>query len=155
VRILSRLPLNRWYPGVLMVEDDGGSIILGPFSCRGKADNGDAVAHGNPQRYPTLPYGDHPYGGYHVALVQKDKPTAHTYGPYFLLLDPVSGDALKGKQNGRTGIALHGGDLSDQDIPYGPLRATDGCLRTTNEAISAIAALAPTGWVYVCEPIEG
>lgn len=153
MRLHSKLPLNRWLPGVLTVEDDGGNVVLGPFPCRGKADNYDAEKHGNPDRYPTLPYGDHPYGSYRVAAVQADKQPARSYGPFFLLLDPVSGDAWKGRQNGRAGIAIHGGDPAPDPTPWGPLRATDGCLRTENEAVTQIAKLNPTGWVYVCEPM--
>jgi len=153
VRIRSKLPLNRWLPGTLVVEDDHNNVVLGPFPARGKADSYDAEKHGNPDRYPTLPYGDHPYGSYNVVLVQADKPTFHTYGPFFLLLDPVSGDALKAKKNGRTGIGIHGGDPATEETPWGWLRATDGCLRTTNDAITAIGKMGPLTWSYLCEPL--
>lgn len=143
----SKLPLNRYNSGTLVVEDDDGSVILGPYPCRGKADNQDALAHSNPDRDPTRPYGDHPYGTYAVVAVQLDKQPARSYGSAFLLLDPQSGDALSAKKKGRTGLAIHGGDLGQG----GSLRATQGCLRTTNTAVTLIAALQPVGWTYICE----
>lgn len=148
MRIVSRLPLNRWLPGTLWVEDQDGKVVVGPYACRGKADQQAATAHGNPTRAPWLPYGDHPAGGYRVVLVQHDKPTPQTFGPFFILLDPITGDALRGKQNGRQGIAIHGGDPT----PDGGLRATKGCLRITNEAVTFLAALvSEPGTIYVCE----
>ena len=153
MRLHSLLPLNRWLQGLLTVEDDLGSVVAGPWPCRGKADSQDAANHGNPERYPTQPFGDHPYGAYQIAAVEPDKQPPRTFGPCFLLLDPISGDALKAKQNGRVGIGAHGGDLGVVTT-YGNLRATDGCLRTTNEAIAAIEAMSPQGWTYLCEELK-
>lgn len=151
MRLRAVLPTNRWLAGTLMVEDDSGSVVLGPFPCRGKADGYIAGVHSNPDRDPTRPFGDHPAGLYLISVVQRDKPPAHSYGPFFLLMDPMSGDALTAKENGRTGLAIHGGDLNAD----GSLRATEGCLRTTNEAISQIGAMEPLGWFYECEDRVG
>jgi hypothetical protein len=82
-----------------------------------------------------------------VVSMELDKQPSHSYGAAFLLLDPQSGDALSAKMLGRTGLGIHGGDLA----PDGALRATEGCLRTTNEAMMFIAALDPVGWRYICE----
>lgn len=147
MRLHSKLPIDRRAPGVLTVEDDAGNIVLGPFPCFGKADSQEAGAHGNPERYPTRPFGDHPYGEYRVVEVERDKQPPHSYGPYFLLLDPIAGDALSAKLNGRTGLALHGGGPSSS----GGLRPTEGCLRTTDEAIVKIAERDPAGWLYICD----
>lgn len=144
--IRARLPMNRRLPGVLTLEDDG-TVLLGPYPCRGKADGAVAEFHGNAQRLPWIPYGDHPAGAYRVVLVQRDKPPHRTYGPFFILLDPVSGDAARAKMNGRTGIAIHGGDA----VADGSLRATEGCLRTTNEAVTFLAALVAPGTQYICQ----
>jgi hypothetical protein len=149
--IRSRLPLNRWLAGTVQVEDEGGNVVLGPLPCRGKADSQRAAAHGNPERYPTLPFGDHPSGTYAVAAEVPDKAPRASYGPFFLLLDPVAGDALRAKENGRTGLAIHGGDPDPKPGPYGPLRATEGCLRVSNGDVAQIAALVRPGDTYVAE----
>ena len=147
MKLRSVLPINRWLPGLLTVEDDFGAVVLGPFPCRGKADGQIAAAKGNPSRFPTMPYGDHPSGAYRVLYTETGKLPASSFGPFFLLLDPLSGRAAVAKQNGRAGLAIHGGDLN----PDGSLRSTKGCLRISNEAVSQIAALGPTGWFYECE----
>ncbi len=148
-----KLPLNRWLPGALTVEDDGGNRVLGPLACRGKADSQIAAAQGNPERYPTLPYGDHPAGTSVVSAVVRDKQPAASFGPYFILLDGVSGDALLAAQNGRAGIAIHGGDSDPKPGPYGALRATKGCLRVSNDDVASIAAAVRVGDHVVVENV--
>lgn len=150
MRLHSWLPLNRWQSGRIVVEHDDGVVVAGPWACRGKADSQAAAGHHNADRYPTLPYGDHPYGTYIVVAVEPNKQPAHSYGPCFLLLDPQTGDALKAKQNGRTGLGIHAGDPNDD----GSLRATEGCLRTTNTAILAIQTMDPLHWTYICDRLE-
>lgn len=147
MKLRSRLPVDRTKRGTISVEDDAGNVVLGPFVCYGKADNAEAASKGNPYRSSVRSFGDHPYGAFEVSLVQRDKPTAHTYGPFFLLLNPTGGDALVAKRNGRTGLAIHGGDPNES----GDLRPTFGCLRLRNDDVAAIAAMSPTGWAYVCE----
>jgi hypothetical protein len=146
--IRAKLPLDRWDAGTLTVEDEAGLVVFGPVPCRGKGDNDAAAAHGNPARDPKKPFGDHPYGSYAIELIQKDKLPEHSYGPFFLLLTPTGGDALEGAHNGRTGLALHGGELT----AYNVLRATNGCLRLRNEDVAAVAAIVQVGDVYICEP---
>jgi hypothetical protein len=144
----SFLPINRALLGTIQAENDEGKILAGPFPARGKADNQDAAAHQNPERYPTRPYGDHPYGEYRVQNVVLKPVPAHSFGPVFFLLDPERGDALSAKLLGRTGLGIHGGDPGSG---ANTLRATDGCLRTTNEAMLALVALNPEGSRYICE----
>ena len=146
MNLRSSLPLDRWKSGVLVVEDNS-KIVLGPFLCLGKADNAMAASHSNPSRINTLPFGDHPFGTYVIVGIQKDKQPTHSYGPYFLLLEPFSGDALVAKYNGRVGLAIHGGDLNAN----GSLRATEGCLRTTNDAVTQIVSRIKIGDYYICE----
>ena len=135
MKLVSFLPGNRLVAGSLTVTDDTGAIVFGPVPVRGKADGQIAAAHGNPGRDPERIDGDHPTGRYRVVRVEKDKPPAHSYGPCFLLLDPVGGDALIAKQNGRSGLAIHGGDPA----PDGSLRATEGCLRVSNATATVLA----------------
>ena len=94
-----------------------------------------------------LPFGDHPFGTYRVTMLEPGKLPAHTYGPGFLLLDPVAGDALEGKEHGRAGLGIHGG----APLPDGTLRATDGCLRVRNDTAEALLAHVTVGTEYVCE----
>lgn len=110
-------------------------VIVGPYRARGEADNSGAKAHGNVQEDPTRAYGDHPSGLYRVAVIKTDPSPLRSYGPRFLLLDPLNGEALQAEQNGRVGLGIHGGDLG----PDGSLRATFGCLRAENAVIIALA----------------
>ena len=142
-----KLPLDRWKQGTIEVRDENGIVVCGVFSCYGKADNKEAAAHNNPNRYTTFSYGDHPYGKYKIIAIEKDKIPAHTYGSYFILIDPTDGDALVGKNNGRVGLAIHGGDLGEKGI----LRATNGCLRVTNKDITQIVSHIKIGDTYICD----
>lgn len=137
MKINSSLPADRWKAGSLTVTDDAETVLLGPVPARGKADGQIAAAHGNPARDPEKVDGDHPTGVYRVVLVQHDKAPVHSYGPFFLLLDPIGGDALIAKTHGRAGLAIHGGDPAAD----GSLRATEGCLRVTNDTAIRLAAL--------------
>ncbi len=136
--IKSTLPQDRRQAGTLEADSDGERVI-GPASCRGKSDSQAAAALGNPDHIPTRRLGDHPYGGYLVLAVVRSHGPAELdkFGPAFLKLDPVSGDAEVGKLNKRIGIGIHGGPLADD----GSLRATDGCLRVDNETAQALADL--------------
>lgn len=135
MRFLVRLPTDRREPGEAELYDDDGARLLGPFRCRGKADNAEAGEHGNPSRDPEAPFGDHPAGLYQILSVEHKDP-AH-FGPAFFRLDPMAGDALEARQHGRDGLGMHGGPL----MPDGTLRATFGCLRIDDDRAS------------VCEPI--
>ena len=124
-------------------------MVLGPVPARGKADGQIATDHMNPTRDPKKVDGDHPTGTYRVVHIEANKPPAHSYGPFFLLLDPTDGDALIAKTNGRVGLAIHGGDPASD----GSLRATEGCLRVSNETATALAGLVEPG-VTAGRPVE-
>lgn len=131
MKIESKLPLDRTREGDIYLD----GTLLG--RARGKADNQRAIDKGNASRDPKLPFGDHPSGTYRVTEVRTCTPAeAHSYGPFKLVLDPVSGDALAAKQNGRTDLEAHGGDPQADGVS---LRATYGCLRVANNVISALA----------------
>ena len=137
MKIRSVLPHDRMRAGTIDIVNDAGDVIFGPVAARGKADGQIAAAHGNPTRDPKHEDGDHPAGTYRVVHVERDKSPAHSFGPFFLLLDPTSGDALIAKTNDRKGLAIHGGD----PVADGSLRATEGCLRVSNATVVSIAGL--------------
>ena len=139
--------MNRFHAGTIVLEDDTGQVVLGPYACRGKADTGDAEGHGNPACYPTLPFGDFPLGLFRITEIEHNKYPEHSYGPYFFRLDPLNGEALDAKHNGRVGLGVHGGDLSQS----GGLRSTDGCLRVSNAAAVLFAGRLKVGDEFFCE----
>lgn len=150
MRLHSLLPKDRWQPGRLWVENSAGAIIAGPWPCRGKADGQVALQHGNPSRDPTKPYGDHPTGTYKVSALVYNKPPVRSYGPCFILLDPILGDALTAEEAERAGLAIHGGDPT----PEGTLRSSLGCLRVSNTTSTLLAGLVTVGMEYLCEEGE-
>jgi hypothetical protein len=129
MKIQIALSKDRSILGNLQVFDDAGVVVLGPVDCLGQADQGDAHAHNNPTRDTTRQYGNTPTGGYAIAQLvthSGGETDLHTYGSYpSILLDPLSGDALKAKQNGRSGLMIHGGAPGLN----GRLRPTHGCVR--------------------------
>jgi hypothetical protein len=137
VKIESKLPRDRRVTGTLVVTGDDGVVLYGPVPARGKADQGLAERHGNPDRVTVRPFGDHPSGTYRVLRVLWDKMPTRSYGPAFLALQGVSGDAYLAEDYGREGLAIHGGDPAAD----GGLRSTEGCLRVTNEAVAALGRM--------------
>jgi len=135
MRLFSRLPADRFVAGEFWVEDHRGRCVFGPVRARGEADNAGAGNQNNPEEEPTQLYGDHPGGLYRVTDIAHPDP--QRYGPAFLVLDPMEGEALEAKGYGRTGIGIHGGRLHAD----GRLRETHGCLRLDNEAVEEISAL--------------
>jgi hypothetical protein len=153
MKIHAELPLNRFEAGRLWVTDDAGKTIAGPGRCRGEADNTAARVHDNVQEDPRRAYGDHPCGVYQPTQVVRfspGDPLYRTYGPAFIRLNPISGEALEAKRNGRTGIGLHGGALH----PDGRLRETFGCNRADDTDIDTIATMLErhgfVGAIYEC-----
>lgn len=132
--------------------------IVAPARCFADADSAAAAAHGNPTEDPTKPYGDHPFGLYSVIAVVWSESAIEqkTYGPVRLLLDPIAGDALIAKGNGRVGLCIHGGATNER----GELRATHGCLRVDDDTAVALAEAVQTELSagrsvgYACEAIE-
>jgi hypothetical protein len=141
LRIEITLPKDRTLPGKLQAFDDGDLLILDGIGCLGKSDNATAKLHGNPDRITTRPFGDTPTGEYRVVQLVAhlhSESEIHTYGTFpSVLLDPLSGDALAAKQNGRTGLMIHGG------VPGGGgrLRPTFGCIRIAENDERDLVAL--------------
>lgn len=136
MKLYAMLPPNREAEGVIWGVEDG-RVVFGPERSRGEADNTGAFKAGNVQEDPTRAFGDHPYGTYRITDVVRDPAPARSYGPAFLKLAPVSGQAWEARQNGRTGLGIHGGDPGPNDT----LRPTFGCLRVTNEVAERLAGL--------------
>ena len=148
--LISRLPADRREPGTLEALGAAG-IEAGPWRCYGKADTQAAAEHGNLSRDPTRPFGDHPCGMYRLAAVHTFGEPSRTYGPAWISLEPLSGDAGQARINGRYGLLIHGGALRD-----GLLRPTHGCLRVDDSTVLelldlwAVRAIGP-GTVYRAE----
>lgn len=108
------------------------TIVGTPFGCACylKADNAAAAKSGNPTRDPTRRNGDTPLGTYRAVVGKAYAWSPRTYGPYRVVrLEPTGGDALTAKQNGRSGLLIHGGDLASDGRS---LRPTHGCVRVSN-----------------------
>ena len=136
MRLRATLPLDRYVAGDFWIEDETG-IIFGPVRARGEADNKKAAAQDNIIEDPTRVGGDHPAGTYLVMKVVTIPTPNDTYGPYFIRLDPIGGEALEAKHNGRVGIGIHGGRLH----PDGRLRETYGCLRIDDGNLLIVASM--------------
>lgn len=133
MKLYSLLPTNRYEAGEFWIEDVEGVRIYGPARCRGEADNAAARKADNVVEDPTRAYGDHPYGLYRAVAVAwidvNHQRQYDSYGPCFIKLRPVAGQAWEARQNGRNGFGAHGGKLHDD----GRLRETFGCLRLDND----------------------
>lgn len=133
LRRYQRPSTNDWVgAGTIWAEEPA----LAPARAYADADGAAAAAHGNADEDPTRAFGDHPFGLSHLVKVTwstTEEEFAH-YGPVRILLDPIGGQALEAKKNGRTGLCIHGGPLRD-----GQLRATNGCLRVDDATAVALA----------------
>jgi hypothetical protein len=130
------LPGNRTKLGLITLKN-GIEVVWGPVSCYGKADDQQAALHGNPTRDPLKPFGDTPLGAYACEIGKPVvTPTiAHSYGPNgYVVLTPISGQAMIAAKNGRFGILIHGGVLNGA----GKLRPTFGCVRVPNEKLKIL-----------------
>ncbi|MBF0249946.1 MAG: L,D-transpeptidase [Alphaproteobacteria bacterium] len=127
------VPVDRLLPGFMRVFDPDGVRVLYDLPCRTKADGADAAEHDNPHRDPTRPYGDTPTGLYRPTWISRYIARHRTFGHHAILLEGQTGDALKAAQNGRTGLAIHGGRGDDK------LMATYGCIRMFDRDIAMLA----------------
>lgn len=123
------VPRNRNLDGWLYVEKGGAQVDRMRVLARGSQGPGDTQFQTN---------GNTPTGTYDgsVFVSTKDFPQ-DSYGPWGAVrLTPTSGNALTAERVfGRTGLLIHGGDLSRPGYWRGAnqLRATYGCLRVSND----------------------
>jgi len=135
--IVVRLPRNRLTNGSLSVIDVDGNTVAGPFRCFGKADNAQAARHGNRSRNPVFRFGDTPSGDYRARFVASHKLSTDTYGVNgYIMMEPIGGDALVARRNGRSGLWIHGGVLRN-----GQLRPTFGCVRVDDSTMALLISL--------------
>lgn len=131
------LKKNRDLPGTLSIIRADGSID-GEMPCLGRSDNKSARQSGNPRRDPLHRFGDIPTGEY-IATIVPSSANEESFGPYErLLLDPVGGDALIAKANGRDQLMIHGGAPGKNPNIFGGLRPTLGCIRVFNPSMHRI-----------------
>ncbi len=145
LEIRVRLPNDRRNTGTLeMVDTITGLTLFGPIPALGRAARNTAAAHGNPNGLSTLPFGDTPTGGYRLPMVLRSGANtnhpADVYGSSgVIVLDPVSGDALTAKNNGRTGLLIHSGRQISTPTPLpSHLRPTNGCIRVLERDLAAL-----------------
>ena len=136
---------DRTNVGTITLRNDGGvQVVL--YSALGKAANDDAAAKGNVGANPLHLYGNTPLGLYHVNEIAPSGPDTRKYGDAGVIrLEPVGGQALLAKQNGRTGLLIQGGSPGTTGL----LRRTNGCVRMMNgelrHLIAKIRALQENG----------
>lgn len=117
------LPKNRWNAGTLKVLGADGKQLLADIECRGKADGQRAALESNTSRDPVYPYGDTPSGQYGPTKLILFREESERFGIGWIPMEGITGDAYDAKQNGRSGLAIHGGRGN------GRLMATLGCVR--------------------------
>ena len=126
---------DRNIAGKIHITDDFGNEVKlsAPTPYRSAAVLGYAL-----HRDTVTSNGDTPTGTYEIKdTVVSSSQNKSSYGPMRIRLDPISGDALSAKENGRTGIDIHGGDSVTLPGRTG-LKQTQGCVRVSNENIQLI-----------------
>lgn len=138
-RIIVKLKPNRDVIGKLELYDRDGRLIAS-YPAFGRADIGKATSKGNPGASSIKPYGHTPTGRYtsNNSIISSGQGTNYnpdSYGPNgIIFLRPSTGNALKAKANGRTGLAIHGGKIGTAN----KLRPTNGCVRLKNENMAEL-----------------
>lgn len=137
ITIEVKLDENRSESGILVVKQNGKSVF-----------NAEALGRGNKGNGVTWDQrdGNTPTGTY---IATKWVDTANwplsSYGPNGAIrLKPKSGNALiAGTDHKRSGFLIHGGSVGGKDYwrGEGELRATQGCIRVSNETISKLKKL--------------
>jgi len=151
-KIIVQLPMNRDTPGEMWVVNKQGLIIYGPVPVLGASSYNIAKNNNNSSRDNLKPFGNTPTGHY-IGTVKSSfslRPNGKTYASTLtksgllsfgregiILLDPIDGEALQAKNNGRSGLLIHSGSVSS----HGKLRPTAGCLRMLPIHMSEISSI--------------
>ena len=130
--------------GRLILKDDAGRKLAGPYSVCGRANDFAASEHRNPTRSPLQPYGDTPTGEYRMrGIVRTGRGTAYDgskFGKFgMIVLEPVRGQAAIADQNGRHILVIHAGTPNPASrllyATNGSVRMYDDDLRELIEAV--------------------
>src|SRR5271165_6576823 len=130
--------------GRLILKDDAGRKLAGPYSVCGRANDFAASEHRNPTRSPLQPYGDTPTGEYRLrGIVRTGRGTAYDatlFGRFGMIaLEPVRGQAAIADQNGRHVLVIHAGTPNPASrllyATNGSVRMYDDDLRELIEAL--------------------
>src|SRR5271170_4347820 len=130
--------------GRLILKDDAGRKLAGPYSVCCRANDFAASEHRNPTRSPLQPYGDTPTGEYRLrGIVRTGRGTpydATVFGKFGMIaLNPVRGQAAIADQNGRHVLVIHGGTPNPASrllyATNGSVRMYDDDLRELIEAV--------------------
>ena len=161
-RIVVLLPSNRSLVGQLFVYDED-HVCFGPVAALGKADGGEAAAHGNPSRDPAKPFGDTPTGQF-IGSLRYEENTPHDLHSFgnpdwtgkipIIHLQPLNGDSDAWRRQMFEGAAVDVGLAIHSGAPggFGELRPTFGCVRVKQgdrDAILAQLAGLPTFQVEI------
>lgn len=136
VTVVVKLNPDRTKGGTLTIVNEDGKTLLGPLPVLGKAAMNTAAEKKNPKALATLPFGDTPEGTYVMRHIRSTSDlNQKSYGPNgAIVLEPTGGTALVAKQNGRTGLWIHGGATGKDGL----LRRTNGCLRVFDADMTRI-----------------
>ncbi|WP_234531909.1 L,D-transpeptidase family protein [Paenibacillus pseudetheri] len=122
--------------------NDSGALVFGPKQTLGRSEYGYNWSQIN---------GHTPTGVYSATIsgapMDQTEGNIRSYGPSkYVIMDPISGNALTAEQNGRTGLWIHGGAAADAGAISYPLRPTHGCVRLSdNDQASLIYVLSTLG----------
>jgi hypothetical protein len=132
--ILVTLPADRTEPGTLTVTDGKGKT-LAAMPCLGRAARELCAQGDNPSCAPTKRLGNTPLGDYvaRQGVVARPKERQRGFGTHWIPLDPVGGEAQVAEDNGRAGLAIHGGRGNARLVPTG------GCIRVFDKDFARLA----------------
>lgn len=130
--IIAHFPFNRDYKGTIKMYSHQGTLIYGPVVALGRGSNNPLTNDNNHSNW-KMKNSDIPTGDYTASLIEA-KPGL-IFGPeQRIYLEPIAGNALIAKLNGRTGFMIHGGEAErNTTYKWYPLKATNGCIRISDK----------------------
>lgn len=128
------LPDDRFLPGRLQYWSPASQLLFS-CDCLGRSAGILDALTGTVRRDPLKYRGNTPLGGYALTFVSHLAKPIAGIGSIWIGLDPISGEALKAEQNGRTGLGIHGGRGET-------LKPTHGCIRLRDTDMRELARVA-------------